>query len=174
MTGVSSLEKIIAYRGTMPRLNEDVFVAPGAWIIGDVVLEKGVNIWYNTVLRGDVNAIFLGEYTNIQDNSMIHCDAQYPTRIGRYVTVGHNAVLHACTIQDFCLVGMGAIILDGAEVGEGSIVGAGAVVTGGTKIPPYSLVLGTPGKISKTLEQKTRELRQKHALRYYELSRDYR
>lgn len=168
------MEDLYAYRGELPKLQEEIYIAPGARVIGRVALEKGVSIWYNTVLRGDVNYIQIGEYSNIQDSSVIHVAGKYPTILGKYVSVGHRAVIHACTIEDYCLIGMGAIILDGAQIGEGSIVGAGALVTKETIIPPFSLVLGAPAKVVRSFSEDTREERKKHAERYFNLSSDYR
>ncbi len=168
------MEGLYAYGSQMPKLQEQILIAPGARVIGRVSLEKGVSIWHNTVLRGDVNYIQIGEYSNIQDNSVVHVAGEYPTIMGKYVTVGHGAVIHACTIGDYCLIGMGAIILDGAQIGEGSVIGAGALVTKGTVIPPYSLVLGAPGKVIRTLSEETREERKNHAEHYFKLSSEYR
>ncbi|MDD5350838.1 MAG: gamma carbonic anhydrase family protein [Chthoniobacteraceae bacterium] len=141
-----------AYFSQKPSIHPTAFVAPTAAIIGHVTLEEESSVWYNTVLRGDINRIHLGPRSNIQDGSIVHLADDYPVIIGELVTIGHMAMIHACTIGDECLIGMGAIILDGAEIGARSIIGAGALVTGGTKIPPGSLVLGSPGKVVKTLD----------------------
>src|SRR6185369_9057837 len=114
--------------------------------------------WYNAVLRGDINRIVVGEYSNIQDNTVVHLADDYPCIIGRYVTVGHSAIVHACTVEDECLIGMGATVLDGAIIGSQSIVGANALVTQGTVVPPGSMVLGSPGKVVRTLAQPDREM----------------
>ncbi|MBZ4653941.1 MAG: ferripyochelin binding protein (fbp) [Peptococcaceae bacterium] len=159
------------YKGTLPQVEEDVFIAPGATVIGKVTLKKGVNIWYNAVIRGDVEAISVDEYTNIQDSCIVHADPGSPIIIGKYVTIGHNAVLHGCKLNDYSLIGMGAIVLNDAEIGEGAVIGAGALVTEGTKIPPYSVVVGSPAKVIKTLDSSSFEERKTHALRYYKLSR---
>lgn len=164
---------LVAYQSVFPQVAEDVFIAPGVVVIGQVTLKKGANIWYNTVLRGDVDKITIGEYTNIQDGCTIHCEHNAPTVIGNYVTVGHNAVLHSCQVDDCCLIGMGAIVLDNAKVGYGSIIGAGAVVTKGTIIPPNSLVLGCPAKVVKGLPANQGEENKKNADFYYELSNEY-
>mgnify|MGYP005853180197 CR=1 FL=1 len=157
-----------------PQADEDVFIAPGAVVVGDVTLEKGVSIWYNAVLRGDVNYLLIKEYTNIQDGCIIHCEVNNPTVVGRYVTVGHKAILHGCVIEDHCLIGMGAIVLDGVHIGEGSIVGAGAVVVKDSKIPPFSVVVGSPARIIKTLDPSSIEGRLKQAIRYYEKSKNHK
>lgn len=162
-------EKILfPYKGVSPRIGEDVLLAPGAKVIGSVTVEKGVSIWYNAVIRGDVNSLLIKEYSNIQDCCVVHADPKSECRIGKYVTVGHHAIIHACIVADYCLIGMGAVILDGAEVGEGSIIGAGAVVTAGSKIPPYSVAVGSPAKVIKTLDPSSQEERIAHALEYHE------
>ena len=135
-----------------PSIHPTAFVAPTAALIGHVTLEEESSVWYNAVLRGDINRIHIGPRSNIQDGSVVHLADDYPALIGELVTVGHMAMIHACTIADECLIGMGAILLDGAEIGARSIIGAGALVTSGTKIPPGSLVLGSPGKVVKTLD----------------------
>ena len=135
-----------------PSIHPTAFVAPTAALIGHVTLEEESSVWYNAVLRGDINRIHIGPRSNIQDGSVVHLADDYPAIIGELVTVGHMAMIHACTIADECLIGMGAILLDGAEIGARSIIGAGALVTSGTKIPPGSLVLGSPGKVVKTLD----------------------
>lgn len=175
-------EGIYPYKNTLPEIGEEVFIAPGARVIGRVKLGKGVSIWHNAVLRGDVHDIEIGEYSNIQDNSTVHCDSGIsglnndglPTIIGAHVTVGHNCVLHACTVEDDCLIGMGSIVLDGAHIGRGSIIGAGALVTKGTVIPPFSLVVGVPGKVVKTLPESTAEANRKQTEHYFLLASDYR
>lgn len=123
------------------------YIAPGAVVVGDVSLQKDVNIWYGAVLRGDCGAIFVGESSNIQDNCVVHEE----TRIGKHCTVGHGAILHGCTVGDHCLIGMGAIVLNGAVLGENCMVGAGAVVTGKTNAPAGALLLGSPAKVVKKL-----------------------
>lgn len=150
-----------------PKIADHTFVADNAMVMGRVTLEEGASIWFNCLVRGDVDEIVIGKNTNIQDGTMIHCNAGIPTIIGENVSVGHGAILHACTIKDRVLIGMGAIILDDVEIGEGCTVAAGAVVTPRTKIPPYSLVVGTPAKVVKTLDIKTQdEGRIAHAKRY--------
>lgn len=156
-TGLDSTESkrvmsIITYKGITPKIHPSVFVAEGVHIIGDVEIGKDSSVWFNTVIRGDVNYIRIGARTNIQDNSVIHVTNQkFPTIIGSNVTIGHNAVIHACTISDYCLIGMGAIILDDAKVGSYSLIGAGAVVTTGMEIPDGVLVAGIPAKVIRHL-----------------------
>lgn len=136
-----------------PRIHESAFIAASADIIGRVTLHENTSIWYNATLRGDINEIVIGANSNIQDNAVVHLADDYGCYVGEFVTVGHSAILHACTVKDEVLVGMGAIILDGAVIGERSIIGAGALVTGGTIIPPGSLVLGSPAKVVRTLSE---------------------
>src|SRR4029450_4396291 len=130
-----------------PTIHSSAWVVPGATVIGDVILEEESSVWYGAVLRGDINAIVIGPRSNITANAVVHVHTNYPTTIGELVTVGPTAVVHACTIDNEVLIGMGAIILDHVEVGARSIIGANALVTIGTKIPPGSLVLGSPAKI---------------------------
>ncbi len=146
---------------------ENVYIAPNATVVGDVVLEKDVNIWYGAVLRGDHGRITVGEGTNIQDNAVVHDE----TTIGKFCTVGHTAIIHGCTIGDNCLIGMGAIVLSGAELGDGCLVGAGALVTGKTKAPAGSILLGSPAKVVKTITQEQLEETRKNAEHYIELGR---
>lgn len=142
------MSDIFGFEGTLPILGEGAWVAPGAQVMGDVVLGDGANIWYNAVLRGDVHSIRVGARTNIQDLSVLHVTSgQFACLVGDDVTVGHRAVLHGCTVERGCLIGMGAIVLDGAVVGEFSLIGAGALVAPGKVIPPRSVVMGSPGKI---------------------------
>lgn len=131
------------------KISDKAFIAPGCTIMGEVVIEEEASVWPSAVLRGDMDRIHVGKATSIQDNVTVHTNEGSPTHIGDSVTVGHNAVIHAATVADYCIIGMGAIILDKAKVGTGSIVGAGAVVTAGTEIPPNSLVLGMPAKVVK-------------------------
>src|SRR5437667_12895365 len=134
-----------------PTSHSSGWVVPGPTVIGDVILEEESSVWYGAVLRGDINRIVVGPRSNIQDNAVVHIDTGYPTTMGELVTVGHTAVVHACKIDNEVLVGMGAIILDDVEVGARSIIGANALVTIGMKIPPGSLVLGSPAKVKRQL-----------------------
>ncbi|MDQ2919422.1 MAG: gamma carbonic anhydrase family protein, partial [Verrucomicrobiota bacterium] len=127
-----------------PRIHSSAFVVPTATIIGDVSLGEESSVWYGAVLRGDINRIVIGPRTNIQDNVVVHLSDDHPAIVGELVTIGHSAIIHACTIDDEILIGMGAIILDGAEIGARSIIGANTLVTVGKKIPPGSLVYGSP------------------------------
>jgi gamma-carbonic anhydrase len=139
-----------------PVLGKNVYIARGAVVVGDVTLGDGASVWYNAVLRGDINRIVVGAGSNIQDNSVIHLADEFPCIVGNYVTVGHSAIVHACTIGDECLIGMGAVILDGAEIGAQCLIGAAALVTQGVKIPDGSMVLGAPAKVVRALSPKER------------------
>ena len=141
---------MMKFNGKEPQIADNVFIAEGARLIGDVTLHPNVSVWFNTVLRADINSIEIGEGSNIQDNSTVHVDYDYPTVVGRHVTIGHNAVIHGATIKDDALIGMGAIVLNGAVVGEKAIVGAGALVGEGKEIPPRSLAVGVPAKVIRT------------------------
>jgi gamma-carbonic anhydrase len=149
-------EQLDAFLRKQPVLGKNVYIARGAVVVGDVTLGDGASVWYNAVLRGDINRIVVGVGSNIQDNSVLHLADDYPCIVGDYVTVGHSAIVHACTIGNECLIGMGAVILDGAELGEQCLVGAKALVTQNCKIPPGSLVLGAPAKVVRplTLEER--------------------
>lgn len=149
-----------------PVLGANVYIAKTAVVIGDVTLGAHSSVWYNAVLRGDINRIEVGEYSNIQDNAVVHLADDYPCLIGRHVTVGHSAIVHACTVEDECLIGMGATVLDGAVIGAQSIVGANALVTQGTVIPPGSMVLGSPAKVVRSLSAADRELLRSWADKY--------
>lgn len=132
---------------------EGHFIAPNAAVIGDVLLKSGVSVWFAAVIRGDVEYIEIGEGANIQDGAVLHADPGTPCVIGARVTVGHNAMVHGCTIGEGTLVGINAVVLDGAVIGKNCLIGAGALVTGGTEIPDNSLVLGSPAKIKATLTE---------------------
>jgi len=139
-----------------PRLGRSVYIAKTAVVLGDVKIGDHSSVWYNAVVRGDINRIVVGHHSNIQDNAVLHLADEFPCIVGNFVTVGHAAIVHACKVGDEVLVGMGAVILDGAVVGKQSIIGAKAVVTQGMKIPPGSLVLGTPAKVARKLSPKER------------------
>lgn len=139
-----------------PRLGEGVYIVRGAVVMGDVKLGDHSSVWYNAVLRGDINRIVVGHHTNIQDNAVLHLADEFPCILGHHVTVGHSAIVHACKVGDEVLIGMGAVILDGAVVGKQSLIGAKALVTQGMKIPPGSLVLGAPARVVRRLTPKER------------------
>lgn len=144
----SAMASVVAYQGKWPNLEPSVFLADGARVVGDVTLGEFCSVWFNAVVRGDVHYVKIGKHSNIQDGAIIHCTYQKAfTQIGDNVSIAHLAMIHGCVIEDNCLIGMQAIVMDGARVGEGSIVGAGAIVTQGMQIPPRSLVLGAPAKV---------------------------
>jgi carbonic anhydrase/acetyltransferase-like protein (isoleucine patch superfamily) len=140
-----------SYRGARPTIGQRVFIADGAQVIGNVTLADDANIWFNAVLRGDIQPILVGARTNIQDNSTVHVDYSHPAIIGEDVTIGHGVTVHGCTIERQVLVGMNAVLLTGCTIGWGSIVGAHALVTEGKVIPPRSLVLGSPGRVVRSI-----------------------
>jgi carbonic anhydrase/acetyltransferase-like protein (isoleucine patch superfamily) len=153
-----------------PTVGPNVYIAKTAVVLGDVTLNAHSSVWYGAVLRGDINRIVIGEYSNIQDNAVVHLAEEFPCLIGRWVTVGHSAIVHACTIEDECLIGMGATILDGAIIGAQSIVGANALVTMGTVVPAGSLVLGSPAKVVKSLDFEQRTTLKDWAQKYVDNS----
>ena len=160
-------EKLFPYQDLYPDIADDVFLAPGVKIIGDVKIGKGSSVWYNSVLRGDVHYIKIGEMTNIQDMSMLHVtNGKYPLNIGNKVTIGHSVKLHGCTLQDLCLIGIGSVVLDGAVVEEKSLVAAGAVVRPGFVVPSGKLVAGVPAKVVRDLTPEEMEEFEKSAERY--------
>ena len=144
---------ILAYRGMSPRLGTNVFIAPTAVVIGDVRIRDNANVWYGTVIRGDRDTITIGENSNIQDNCTVHTDPGKPVRIGSGVSIGHGAVVHGCTIENDCLIGIKAAVLNGAVIRQGSIVGSGAVVREGQEVGPFQLVAGVPAEPKKRLDE---------------------
>jgi len=140
-----------------PKVDEEAFVAPTSTVIGDVSLEAGASVWYGAVLRGDVERISVGADSNIQDNCTLHADPGFPVTIGERVSVGHNAVVHGATVEDDCLIGMGATVLNGAVIGTGSLVAAQALVPQGMQIPPGSLVAGVPAKVRRQLTEEEQQ-----------------
>ncbi len=141
---------IRAVKGIMPQFGAACWLAENATVVGDVVMGENCTVWFNAVVRGDVNSISIGNYSNVQDGAVIHCTYQrFATSIGSYVSIAHNAIVHGCTIEDHVLIGMGSIVMDGAVVGEGSIIAAGAIVTQGTKVPPGTIYAGNPAKYLK-------------------------
>ena len=166
--------ELINYKGKKPVLGNNVFIAEGARIIGDVKLGDNVNIWFNAVLRGDINSIIVGENTNIQDNVTCHVDNPPDNLIiGENVTVGHNAILHACIIGSNTLIGMGAIVLSRARVGKNCVIGAGALVLEGAMIPDNSLVVGVPGKVVRKLNDTEIKALEESAEHYIEIASYY-
>jgi len=173
---------IIPYKDTAPQIDDTTWIAPGAAIIGDVEIGRDCSIWFGTVIRGDVHHIQIGDRTSIQDLSMLHVTHYKnpdksdgsPTIVGNDVTIGHRVMLHGCTIEDACLIGMSATILDDAVIGKESIVGAGALVTKGKVFPPRSLILGSPAKVVRTLTDSEVEELYASAGRYVEFAKPYK
>lgn len=165
---------IYKYRDYEPVVADDVFLAPGVHIIGRAVIGGGSSIWFNTVVRADVNSITIGRYTNIQDNSVVHCDGKFPTIIGDYVLVGHKAIVHGSVVGNGCLIGMGAMLLDGVTVGENTLVGAGALVREGSDIPPRSLVVGAPARVVRELKPEEIDRIRHFTQIYAERAQEYR
>lgn len=161
---------IYNFKNKNPEIGKNTFIAPSANVIGEVKLGQHSSIWYNTVVRADMAEIKIGKYSNIQDNSTVHVDKNQKVTIGDYVTVGHNAVIHACEIGDNSLIGMNATILSGAKIGAGSIIGAGALVPENAEIEPGSLVLGVPAKAVRKLDQEKINDLKEHALHYTKLA----
>jgi len=154
---MGSLDKQLdTFLRRQPKLGKNVFIAKNATVIGDVTLGAHASVWYGAVLRGDINRIVVGHHSNIQDNAVLHLADDFPCLLGNWVTVGHSAIVHACKVGDEVLVGMGAVVLDGAVIGKQSLIGAKALVTQGTKIPPGSLVLGAPAKVVRKLTKEER------------------
>ena len=167
------IETITRNIRALPQIAADAYVAPDATLLGQVEIGDQASVWPRAVLRGDVSSIVLGAQSNVQDGAVVHVADDLPAQIGRLVTVGHQAIVHACTVKDEVLVGMGAIILDGAYVGERSIIGANATVKQGMEIPPGSMVLGTPAKVVRALSEEEQAAIKTWALRYVRLSREY-
>lgn len=161
------------FDGIWPGIPESAFVAGSADVIGRVTLGEEASIWYNATLRGDINEIVVGPRSNVQDQAVLHLADDHGCQIGELVTIGHSAVVHACTVKDEVLVGMGAIILDGAVIGERSIIGANALVTGGMEVPPGSLVLGSPAKVVRRLSKEEQAGVKGWAEKYVRVSRKY-
>lgn len=164
---------ILTFDDHQPAIDDTAWVASNATVVGNVTLRAGVGIFYGAVLRADMDSIVIGEGSNIQDNCALHVDPGHPLTIGRNVSVGHNATLHGCTIEDDVLIGMGAIVLNGAVIGAGSMVAAGALVTQGVVVPPGSLVAGVPGKVRRELTDEEKAGVQLNAEVYRDLTRKH-
>jgi len=164
---------LIEYLGKRPQTGVNVYVAPGAQLIGDVAVGEESSIWFNSVLRGDINRIVIGHYTNIQDLSVCHVADAHACVVGNYVTVGHRTILHGCTVRDEVLIGMGAVLMNGVIVGEQSIIGAAALLTEGLEVPPGSLVYGAPAKVISRLGEKERHEIKHWAEKYCRVAADY-
>jgi len=163
-----------AFQDKSPRLEAGVWVAPGAWVIGDVEIGADSSLWYGAVLRADVNHIRIGRRSNVQDGAVVHVTRdRFSTEVGDEVTVGHRAVVHGCRVSDGALIGIGAIVLDGASVGDGAFVGAGAVVTPGTEIAARSVAMGTPARSVRSLGDEEWAEQRKRTLSYVETARQH-
>jgi gamma-carbonic anhydrase len=166
---------IRSYRGVVPRIAASAYVDPSAQVIGDVVVGERSSIWPNVTVRADINIIRIGQETSIQDNSALHCDeGPFPLLIGDRVTVGHLAMLHGCTIEDECLIGIGATVLNGAKIGKGSVIAAGCVVPEGADIPPSSLVMGVPGKVKRQVTDEEQQRFREGVQHYVRATQIYR
>ena len=167
------LERLNRFLEAKPDISDDVYIAPNATILGKVSIRSGSSVWFHTVIRADLNEIRIGEKTNIQDGSILHVADRYGLTIGDQVCCGHRAILHACTLGDRVLIGMGAIVMDGAEVGSGSIIGASTLITKDTRIPPGSLVLGSPGELIRTLTPGEQKAIEELAEKYVAVAKHY-
>lgn len=155
-------------------IHPTAFIAPGAVVLGDVSLGRDASVWYHCVVRAESAPVTIGDETNVQDLSLMHTDEGFPCALGRRVGVGHRAILHGCTVEDECLVGMGAILLNGVRVGTGSVIGAGAVLPEGTQVPPGSLVLGVPGRVVRPVDEPLARRITSTWQHYVELARRHR
>lgn len=165
---------IRSYRGTAPSIAASAYIDPSAQVIGDVAIGERSSVWCNTTVRGDVNFIRIGEETNVQDNCCLHVmTGEYPLIVGDRVTVGHSVTLHGCVVEDDCLIGIGATLLNGVRVGAGSIVAAGSLVTERTEIAPRSVVMGAPAKVHRAATEQDSEMIRTHAAHYVEYRRIY-
>ncbi|MET3696457.1 carbonic anhydrase/acetyltransferase-like protein (isoleucine patch superfamily) [Bacillus oleivorans] len=165
---------IIKLNGDEPKIHPSVFIAPGAYIIGQVEIGENSSVWFNSVLRGDEGPITIGKRCNVQDNCTLHLYEGFPLILEDEVSVGHNAILHGCHIKKGSLIGMGATVLDGVEVGEESLIGANSFIPSGKKIPPRSLVLGSPGKVVRELSEKDFEMLRMTVQIYEEKARQFK
>lgn len=165
--------RLRSFAGKRPRFGQRVFLASTSVVVGDVVLEDDVSVWYGAVIRGDLNAVFVGARSNIQDNAVIHVDTDAPTWVGEEVTVGHGAILHGCRVEKGALIGMHATVLNGAVVGEGALVAAGALVPPGMEVPPGMLAAGVPARVVRPVKEEERERVRAGLIHYLELKSRY-
>ena len=164
---------ITSYKGVVPTIGEGVFIAPTASVIGNVILGEGSSVWFGSVVRGDLQPITIGKFSNVQDNSTIHVMGDTPTEIGDFVTIGHNTIIHCKRIGSNCLIGMGSNLLGYSEIGDNCIIGAGTLLTQHKKIPSNSLVYGNPAKIVRSLRDDEIEALHDSAMHYNEMARNY-
>ena len=164
---------ILDYMGKSPIIDKTSYIAENAVLIGEVSVGKYSSIWFSAVLRGDINYISIGNYTSVQDGTVIHVTEMLPSKIGNYVTIGHGAILHGCIVEDFTLIGSGANILDEAAIGKNSIIAAGTVIAPRTIIPANSMVMGVPGKVIRVLSEKEVISLKEHAEEYVQLMKSY-
>ena len=162
------------YREFTPKIHESVFIGDGACVIGNVILEEGASVWYNSVVRGDKDLICIGKNSNIQDNSTLHNEFNIPLIIGENITVGHNCILHCCTIGNNSLIGMGSIILDRAKIGENSLVAAGTLIPPGKEYPDGVMIMGSPGKVVRDLTDEEKYNIIKNADTYVHLAKEHK
>ena len=164
----------LPFKGIEPTIDPTVYIAPGAVIIGDVVIGAESSIWFGTIVRADIHYIRIGAQTNIQDQCMLHVTGgSFPLHVGNRITVGHRAIIHGCTVEDGCLIGMGAVLLDGCHVGEEAVVAAGSVVAEGTQIPPRTLAMGVPATPRREVQEKELARARFSASHYVELAAIY-
>lgn len=164
---------VIKYKNYNPKIASNTFIAANSTIIGRCTIGENSSIWFNSTIRADVNEVIIGRSVNIQDGTVIHCDHEYSVSIADNVTIGHNAIIHGCSIASNCIIGMGATILDGAVIGENCIIGANSLITTGKQIPKGSLVMGSPGKVVRTLSTEEIEGIKKSVEGYVTLSKEY-
>lgn len=164
---------IVKLGNYIPAIAQSAFTASNCTIIGRCTIEEDCSIWFNAVIRADVNEIHIGRNTNIQDGSVLHCDYDYPLTIASDVTIGHRAIIHGCTIGSNCIIGMGSTILDGAVIGDNCIIGANSLITSGKQIPAGSLVVGSPAKVVRQLSVEEIEGIKKSVAGYVKLSKEY-
>jgi carbonic anhydrase/acetyltransferase-like protein (isoleucine patch superfamily) len=155
-------------------IHPTAFIAPGAAVLGDVTIGEDASVWYGAVVRGDLAPIVIGARTNVQDGAIVHVDEGVPCMIGQRVGVGHRVILHGCTVEDECLIGMGSILLNGVRIGSGSVVAAGAVIPEGMQVPPRSVVMGVPGRIVRPVDASLTERIATTWLHYVEQARSHR
>lgn len=162
------------YLQFQPEIEDSAFIAPNAVVIGQVKIASGASVWFNSIIRGDINTIEIGKDSNIQDGCTMHVTNEHAVKIEERVTVGHNVILHGCHVKSDCLIGMGSILLDGVIINEGCLIAAGSVVSPNTVVPANSLVMGVPGKVARTLSEKERERMSVNWKSYVEYSKTYK